>query len=146
MFLLAVLIMENLLRQSTLADLRAELHPDMIPHGLEQASVLTRKFNHICADLRLDFRYFRIIARINKGESKDVERIRWILGLLLLTKKTLQVHEVQGALAYGIKDKSINFKERRLRTPCEYLKDNCGSILNITKNGYLSFVHSSALR
>ena len=98
------------------------------------------------ADLRLNFRYIRIIARINKGTPRDVERIKLILGLLLVTKQTLQVHEIQGALAYDVKDRSINFKERRLIEPLNYLKDNCGSILNITKNGHLSFVHSSTPR
>ena len=86
------------------------------------------------------------MARIKKGTPRDVERIKWILGLLLLSKQKLQVHEIQGALAHDIKDRSINFKERRLINPWDYLKDNCGSILNITKNGYLSFVHSSTLR
>ena len=100
----------------------------------------------IFADLRLNISYRRIIARINRGTPRDVERIKWILGLLLIAKQTLQVHEIQGALAHDIRDGSINFKERRLINSREYLKDNCGSILTITKNGYLSFVHSSTHR
>ena len=37
MFLLATLIMENLLDQETLEDLEEELRPDVLPQGIGQA-------------------------------------------------------------------------------------------------------------
>ena len=144
MFLLATLIMENLLDQETLEELEEELRPDVLPQGIGQAWVSKISMLNI-AILISRLSYGRIILRIrNISNPKQGERIHSIFKILISARRTLKIYELQGALTIKAEDQSIDFEQRRIRDLKEYLQTKCGPIVKIAPSGDVELVHSSA--
>ncbi|KAL9614732.1 MAG: hypothetical protein Q9167_000801 [Letrouitia subvulpina] len=126
MFLLATLIMENLLDQESIEDLEEELRPDVLPRGIDQA-------------------YGRIVFRIRRiSKPKQLERIKSIFELLLTARRTLKLYEIQGALTVDTTNQSVDFEQRRLHNIEDFIKEKCGPIVKIAGNKDVELVHSSA--
>lgn len=123
MFLLARLIMDNLLAQDNVEDLEEEMESDILPAGIEQA-------------------YVRILARLSKNrQEKSRQRAKFILDIITSATRTLQCHEVQGALAIRLDDRTIDFDRRRSRIP---LTEICGPIVEVHPNGVIDMIHPTA--
>lgn len=71
MFLLARLIMDNLLGQDCYEDLEEELNGEVLPNGIDQASVPFLRADRSCAEAP---RYARILDRMQK---KNQSKRRW---------------------------------------------------------------------
>ncbi|KAH8587440.1 hypothetical protein B0O99DRAFT_747604 [Bisporella sp. PMI_857] len=129
MFLLARLIMDNLLSQDNLEDLNEELRFEVLPHGINEA-------------------YGRMLVRIGKASSKNpsqlekcLKRAKLILTLITTSQRALYVHEIQGALAINLEEKNVDFGNRHSRFP---LDDLCGPIIQVLKNGIVDLIHPTA--
>jgi len=78
----------------------------------------------------------------NKHKSqKSQSRAQLVLGLLTAARRSLYLHEVQGALSICLVNKMVDFERRHSRTPLDEL---CGPILEIHANGVVNFVHPTA--
>ncbi|KAL6721442.1 hypothetical protein ACLMJK_000545 [Lecanora helva] len=126
MFLLARLIMDNLIDQDCTEDLEIELADTVLPRGIDQA-------------------YARIVARMRKKDGKDCSR-RWDrakrgLDALAVATRPLKVHELQGMLSIRLEDRSIAFEARKARTPLEEL---LGPLIEIHRDRTVNFIHPTA--
>ena len=80
--------------------------------------------------------------RIQKQLSpKAQNRVRQILGMISVAKRTLWLHEIQGALAIRLEDKSIDFESRKLR---KHLKELCGAIVEVHEDDTVELIHPTA--
>ncbi|KAH6670655.1 hypothetical protein B0J14DRAFT_100518 [Halenospora varia] len=129
MFLLARLIMENLLSQDNLEELNEELKFEVLPHGINEA-------------------YDRMLVRIGKASSKNpnqlerrLQRARLVLILVTTSQRALYAHEIQGALAINLEEQDVNFENRHSRFP---LDDLCGPIIQVRQNGIVDLIHPTA--
>ncbi|KAL2066161.1 hypothetical protein VTL71DRAFT_2232 [Oculimacula yallundae] len=129
MFLLARLIMDNLLSQDNLEDLTEELKFEVLPHGIEEA-------------------YGRMLIRIGKSHSsnsnqleKRRQRAKLVLTLITTSQRPLYEHEIQGALSINLEQKNVDFEGRHSRFP---LDDLCGPIITVRHNGVVDLIHPTA--
>lgn len=89
-------------------------------------------------------RYGRILVRLSRNRTKrSVQRTKFILELIISSKRTIKSHEIQGALSIGMDDRTIDFDRRRSRTP---LAEVCGSIVEVHSNGVIEMIHPTARR
>ncbi|KUJ21501.1 uncharacterized protein LY89DRAFT_610110, partial [Mollisia scopiformis] len=128
-FLLARLIMHNLLSQDSLEDLNEELKFEVLPHGIEEA-------------------YGRMLVRIGKAGSsspnqmeKRRQRAKLVLTLVTTSHRALYKHEIQGALAINLEEQNVDFENRHSRFP---LDDLCGPIIQVRQNGIVDLIHPTA--
>ena len=86
--------------------------------------------------------YERIVERIYRNpvvaEWQVAERL---LGWIVCAKRALKWHEIQGAVSIGLKDRTVDFDERRLRID---MKDICGSLVEIHPEDTIELVHVTA--
>ncbi|KAL8837871.1 MAG: hypothetical protein Q9170_002346 [Blastenia crenularia] len=124
MFLLARLILDNLLDQDCSEDLEEELNSEILPNGIDQA-------------------YARILDRMQrKNQSKRRwDRAKVGLDILTVATRSLKVHEIQGALSIRLEDRSIDFEKRRSVIPIEEL---LGPLVEVHVDGSVNFVHPTA--
>ncbi|KAH7324015.1 ankyrin repeat-containing domain protein [Rhexocercosporidium sp. MPI-PUGE-AT-0058] len=129
MFLLARLIMDNLLSQDSLEDLNEELKFEVLPHGIDEA-------------------YGRMLIRIGKSCSsnpnqseKRRQRAKLVLTLITTSHRALYEHEIQGALSINPEEKNVDFENRHIRFP---LDDLCGPIIKVRQNGIVDLIHPTA--
>ncbi|KAI9869154.1 MAG: hypothetical protein M1813_002978 [Trichoglossum hirsutum] len=121
MFLLARLIMDNLLDQDNKEDVEQEV--DILPSGITEA-------------------YGRILIRLKKIKNpKSQQRSKLILGMITAAKRPLLIHEIQGAMSIRLEDRSIEFENRRLRT---HIKELCGPLVDVDSSGAVVLVHPTA--
>ncbi|KAL9033978.1 MAG: hypothetical protein Q9214_007256, partial [Letrouitia sp. 1 TL-2023] len=89
--------------------------------------------------------YGRIVLRIRRiSNSKQLERIKSIFELLLTTRRTLKLYEIQGALTVNITNQRVDFGQRRLHDVEDFIKEKCGPIVKVAGNRDVELVHSSA--
>jgi len=147
MFLLARLIMENLLSQESLEDLNEELKFEVLPHGIHEA--YTNPL-HLFLDKSLiaAFSYGRMLVRIGKASSRNpnqlakrLQRAKLVLTLITTAHRPLYAHEIQGALAINIGERNVDFESRYLRSP---LDDLCGPIIQLHQSGIVDLIHPTA--
>ncbi|KAF4626218.1 hypothetical protein G7Y89_g11943 [Cudoniella acicularis] len=123
MFLLARLIMDNLLAQENIEDLEDEIDSEVLPSRIEQA-------------------YDRILTRLCKNRpEKARQRARFILEIITSATRTLQNHEIQGALSIRVEDQTIDIDRRKSRIPLDEL---CGPIVEAHLNGVINLIHPTA--
>ncbi|TVY90811.1 Ankyrin [Lachnellula willkommii] len=116
MFLLARLILDNLLAQDNLEDFDDEMDSDILPNGIEQA---------LCK---------------NRPE-KSRQRAKFILEIMISASRALQSHEIQGALSIRVDSQTIDFNRRRSRIS---LGEICGPIVEVHSNGVIDMIHPTA--
>jgi hypothetical protein len=96
----------------------------------------------LCISINLVASYGRIVSRIfRKAPKKIIQRSKQILGMIAAARRSLYLHEVQGALAINLANKDVNFEERQLRT---HLKDICGSLIELQGDRRIQFIHPTA--
>ena len=81
-----------------------------------------------------------MLVRLKKKHrsQKSQSRAQLVLELLTAARRSLHLHEVQGALSICLDDKTVNFERRHSRTSLDEL---CGPIVEIHANGVVNFVH-----
>ena len=86
--------------------------------------------------------YGRILARIQKLRTEaNQNRAKLVLESLLAARRPLKLHEIQGILSIRLAQRNIDLENRRCVL---HLKELCGPIIEITSDGTVDFVHSSA--
>jgi hypothetical protein len=66
-----------------------------------------------------------------------------MLDIITSATRTLQCHEVQGALSIRLDDQTIDLDRRRSRIP---LAEICGPIVEVHSNGVIDMIHPTAKR
>ncbi|KAF2178019.1 hypothetical protein K469DRAFT_601007, partial [Zopfia rhizophila CBS 207.26] len=122
MFLYAKLVMNNLLAQTRLVNLRRELEPGRFPKSIGEA-------------------YDRITERILDPRSSQRDDAKQLLGLLICAKRSVKWHEIQGAVSIDSERKTVDFDGRSFRVDSKALG---GSLIEIRPNGVVELVHMTA--
>lgn len=78
---------------------------------------------------------------MERASSKEREASRIILRWLIYAKRPLRWHEIQAAQAINLVDQAVDWERRRFRVGP---KDLCGSLVAISRDGMVDFVHSTA--
>lgn len=87
-------------------------------------------------------RYDRIMVRLfEKASSKEKEASRAIFRWLLYAKRPLKWHEIQAAQAIDLDGQCVEWERRRFRVEP---KDLCGSLVDLSRDGRVDFMHSTA--
>lgn len=143
MFLLARLIMDNLHNQETWEDIDEELRSEILPRKIDEAydPPFLRLFATADGSC-YSSRYGRILLRIRKHDNvRQQARVKQILGMITVAKRSMWLHEIQGALSLRLDDKSIDFENRRLR---KHLKEICGPMVEVHEDGSVELIHHTA--
>ncbi|KAK8879908.1 zinc finger protein [Apiospora arundinis] len=123
MFLLAKLIVENLMQQACVEDVELELEEKTLPRELKQA-------------------YARITSRIfDNAPLSAQESSLFILRWLVSAKRPIKWHEIQAAKAINVDAQSVELKRRGFRKDT---RDLCGPLVEIREDGTVELVHSTA--
>ncbi|KAK8084662.1 Ankyrin repeat-containing protein [Apiospora hydei] len=123
MFLLAKLIVENLMQQTCVEDVEHELEDETLPRELKQA-------------------YSRITSRVlDNATSSTKDSFLFILRWLVSAKRPIQWHEIQAAKAINVDGQSVELERRKIRKD---IKDLCGPLVEIRQNGTVELVHLTA--
>ncbi|KAL2679252.1 hypothetical protein Neosp_010019 [[Neocosmospora] mangrovei] len=122
LFLLAKLVWANLLRQTSIAGVEAQLG-DNFPSGINEA-------------------YERIMDRIvQQASPEEMEDISSLLGWLVCAKRSLKWHEIQILKSINLDKRSVEFERNRFRVDA---KDLFESLVEIQPDGTLEFAHTTA--
>ncbi|KAJ3454415.1 hypothetical protein MRS44_018309 [Fusarium solani] len=122
MFLLARLVWANLLGQTSIAGVEAQLGKNF-PDGINEA-------------------YERIMDRIAQQASPAaLKDILWLLGWLVCSKRPLKWHEIQILKSINLDERSVEVERNRFRVDA---KDLCESLVEIQPDGTLELVHVTA--
>jgi len=76
----------------------------------------------------------------------EAERYRdamQILSWVVIARRDLRWHEIQGASSLDLKNRVVDFEGRRFSDE-DGPKDLCGSLLEVTQGGVVMLVHSTA--
>lgn len=85
--------------------------------------------------------YDRIMERLfEKASSKEREASRFIFRWLCYAKRPLRWHEIQAAQAINLDSQCVEWERRRFRVEP---KDLCGSLVALSRDGTVDFVHST---
>ncbi len=89
------------------------------------------------------FRYGRILVRMQKkGQpSKTWDRAKLALDLIVMAKRPVRTHDIQGALSICTQDESVKFEQRRSVKPLEEL---LGPIVEVHPDNSVTLVHPTA--
>ncbi|KAH7032709.1 uncharacterized protein B0I36DRAFT_99861 [Microdochium trichocladiopsis] len=126
MFLYAQIVMDNLLAQSAVGDILAELEESRFPRDLASA-------------------YNAIVERLkNQLSPKGWKRAQRVFGWLACCKRPLLWHEIQAALVISHDKHSgelvLDYYKGRLQKDID---QTCGSLVQVLK-GRITFVHHTA--
>ncbi|RSL58822.1 hypothetical protein CEP54_007587 [Fusarium duplospermum] len=122
MFLMAKLVWTNLLGQTTLAEVEAQVGNNF-PKGFNEA-------------------YERIMARIvQEGSPEERKDALWLLGWLVCAKRSLKWHEIQILKSINLDKRSVEVERNRFRVDSKNL---CESLVEIQPDGTLELVHLTA--
>jgi adenylate kinase family enzyme len=140
MFLYAILVLDNLLQQTNLAAMRAELDPGCFPNGLEQACVLT--VNLLAqSHLLIMARYGRILKRIlDTSRPAQSQSARKILAWLVCAMRPFRWREIQCAISTDPDASVVDPDQRLVMEP----KEICGSLVETHCDESLRLVHTTA--
>ncbi|KAK2605748.1 hypothetical protein N8I77_008563 [Diaporthe amygdali] len=123
MILVVQLMASNLEHQTTVEEIEDELQDEMLPEQL----------SHV---------YDRIMVRLfERASNREKEASRIIFRWLLYAKRPLRWHEIQAAQAINLDEQSVEWERRRFRVEP---KDLCGSLVTLSSDGRVDFVHSTA--
>ena len=61
--------------------------------------------------------------------------------MITVAKRSLWLHEIQGALSIRLDDKSIDLENRKIR---KHLKEICGPIVEVHEDGGVELIHHTA--
>lgn len=61
--------------------------------------------------------------------------------MITAAKRTLWLHEIQGALSIRLDNMSIDLEGRKIR---KHLKEICGPIVEVHKDGSVELIHHTA--
>ncbi|KAK8053544.1 hypothetical protein PG996_012845 [Apiospora saccharicola] len=123
MFLLARLIVENLMQQTCVQDVEDELQEETLPRELKQA-------------------YSRITHRILDNVSSSArDTSLFILRWLVSAIRPIKWREIQAARAINIDQQSVELEYRKIRKD---IKDLCGPLVDMREDGTVELVHSTA--
>jgi hypothetical protein len=86
-------------------------------------------------------RYDRITTRILVGNEPQARYARRLLGWLVCAKRSLNWHEIQGAVSIDLSTKTIEFEDRRLSLNSKQL---FGSLIELRGRGTIELVHTTA--
>ena len=64
-----------------------------------------------------------------------------LLSWVVIAKRPLKWHEIQGAVSINMEEKIVDFDNRQLRT---HLQDLCGSLIEILPGEQIQLVHGTA--
>jgi hypothetical protein len=73
--------------------------------------------------------------------EKARQRAIFILEIITSATRTLQNHEIQGALSIRVNDQTIDVDRRKSRIPLDEL---CGPIVEVHLNGVIDLIHPTA--
>lgn len=76
-----------------------------------------------------------------RDSTKQREASRFIFRWLCSTKRPLRWHEIQAAKAINLDDQCVEWERRRFRVEPQ---DLCGSLVALSGDGTVDFVHSTA--
>ncbi|KAL2272437.1 hypothetical protein FJTKL_06560 [Diaporthe vaccinii] len=131
MFLYARVVLDNLLGQITLHDLKRELEPDTFPKEIDQA-------------------YERVAIRMLQDAPPAARQSALkILGWVTCAARPLRWREIQSIFCIDVESNTMDYEERRLRVSCKKL---CGSLIDVHQVLYghpgpddiVTVVHGSA--
>ena len=66
-----------------------------------------------------------------------------ILSWVVIAQRDLRWHEIQGAVSLDLEGREVDFEGRRFSDE-DGPKDLCGSLVEVTQEGAVTLVHSSA--
>ncbi|KAI1467938.1 WD40 repeat-like protein [Daldinia caldariorum] len=114
MFLYARVVLDNLLSQTRLSSLKAEIQPGTFPEGIEKA-------------------YERVAARVFKeSSSSEREDAKKILGWITCAGRLLRWREIQSNFCIAPKKGVVEYEEGKLRVTC---KELCSSLVDVHSGG-----------
>lgn len=76
-----------------------------------------------------------------RASSREREALRIIIRWLIYAKRPLRWHEIQAAQAINLDNQSVDWDRRRFRVEP---KDLGGSLVAMSRDGTVDFVHSTA--
>lgn len=82
-----------------------------------------------------------MVRLFERASSREREASRVIFRWLCYAKRPLRWHEIQAAQAINLDGQRVDWERRRFRVE---LKDLCGSLVVMSMNGTVDFVHSTA--
>ena len=143
MFLLAKLILDNLMKQTNLEELEEELKPEALPSKLRDAYAV-RPGSRALAN-QLD-RYGRIFQHLNKHlGDREQAKSREILGLIGFSKWPLKTNDIQGALSVNTSNRTLNYKARCLMPDAaSVIRELCSVIVEVRSDQSVGFIHTTA--
>ncbi|KAI1808973.1 WD40 repeat-like protein [Daldinia bambusicola] len=114
MFLYARVVLDNLLSQTRLSGLKAEIKPDTFPKGIEKA-------------------YERVAVRVfNDSSPSEREDAKRILGWITCAGRLLRWREIQSSFCISPKKGIAEYEEGKLRVTC---KELCRSLIDVHSEG-----------
>ncbi|KAF3764220.1 hypothetical protein M406DRAFT_339885 [Cryphonectria parasitica EP155] len=123
MFLLAKLIVSNLLQQTTVEEIEKELEDENLPKELYEA-------------------YSRILLRVfDQASDSQKAATHNLLQWLVCSRRTMKWYEIQSAKAIHVEHQLVDWNRRRYRVSS---KDLCGSLVQIRDDTTVDFVHNTA--
>jgi hypothetical protein len=72
---------------------------------------------------------------------RNQQRAKLVLEMVVAARRPLKLHEIQGILSIRLDDKSIDIENRRY---LHHLKELCGPIIEVTDDGTVELVHTTA--
>ncbi|KAI1412101.1 hypothetical protein F5Y13DRAFT_164339 [Hypoxylon sp. FL1857] len=130
MFLFSKLVMENLFAQNRPFRLQQEI--EWLEQGSRKQGVIGR----------LQEVFGRIVQRIKDDmEPESFSDALQILAWIVVAKRDLGWHEIQGAMSVDVEARAVDFRHRCLVVGP---KELCGSLVELKPGDIVSLVHSSA--
>ena len=87
-------------------------------------------------------RYGRILVRMQKNQAtKTWERAKLALDLIVMATRSVEIHDLQGALSICTQDGSINYGQRRSVKP---LNELLGPMVEVHTDDKVALVHPTA--
>ncbi|KAI1205006.1 putative zinc finger protein [Annulohypoxylon truncatum] len=123
LFLLAKLIWDNILGQSSIAALEKELEPTAFPKTINDA-------------------YSRIMDRIvEQTPQAAMDDTLHLLGWLVCARRPLKWHEIQGMKSVNLDEQCVDYSRQSfVKSP----KDLCASFLETRSDGTIELIHLTA--
>jgi hypothetical protein len=90
----------------------------------------------------IEDRYSKVVTRIYQNPNeRERETARRLLGWIVVAKRPLHWHEIQGAVSINIEENVVDHDNGRLYT---HVRDLCGSLIDILPGDTVQLVHPTA--